>query len=125
VAKKGKTKSKLPKSVGGVAIPKKWRTAAEKLAENPVVLDVVAAGLLAAAAALTAPRETAAAASAAGDEANKAATTSRIMGLSASFSAALRHDLGMATPSTDFSSFAFFLLFFATVRSFRSRLARR
>lgn len=73
MAKKGKKKSKLPKSVGGVAIPKKWRTAAEKLAENPVVLDVVAAGLLAAAAALTAPRETAVAASAAGDEAGKAA----------------------------------------------------
>lgn len=56
MAKKSK-KTKMPKKVGGVKIPKEVRKAGDKAlklaAEHPVISDIVAAGLLAAAAALT------------------------------------------------------------------------
>ena len=56
MAKKSK-KSKIPKKVGGVKVPKEVRKAGDKAlklaAEHPVISDIVAAGLLAAAAALT------------------------------------------------------------------------
>ena len=55
MAKDGKNKNKIPKSVAGIKVPKKLRKAgakAVKLAQDPIVGEVVAAALLSAAAAL-------------------------------------------------------------------------
>ena len=55
MAKDGKKKNKIPKQVAGIKVPKKLRKAgnrAVKLAQDPVVGEVVAAALLSAAAAL-------------------------------------------------------------------------
>jgi hypothetical protein len=55
MAKDGKKKSKIPKQIAGIKVPKKLRKAgnkAVKLAKDPVVGEVVAAALLSAAAAL-------------------------------------------------------------------------
>ena len=55
MAKDGKKKAKIPKQVAGIKVPKKLRKAgnkAVKLAQDPVVGEVVAAALLSAAAAL-------------------------------------------------------------------------
>lgn len=55
MAKDGKKKNKIPKQVAGIKVPKKLRKAgnrAVKLAQDPVVSEVVAAALLSAAAAL-------------------------------------------------------------------------
>src|SRR3712207_2875693 len=52
-AKKAKTGGKR---VAGVKVPKELRSAAAKIADHPVISDVIAAGLLAAAAALTEPK---------------------------------------------------------------------
>ena len=55
MAKDGKKKTKIPKQVAGIKVPKKLRKAgnkAVKLAQDPVVGEVVAAALLSAAAAL-------------------------------------------------------------------------
>lgn len=60
MAKKSQ-KTRIPKKVGGVKIPKEVRKAGDKAlklaAEHPVISDIVAAGLLAAAAALTGDRK--------------------------------------------------------------------
>lgn len=50
-----KDKSKTPKAIGGVKVPKKLRRATDKvqaLASNPIVSEVVATALIAAAASL-------------------------------------------------------------------------
>jgi len=55
MAKDGKKKAKIPKQVAGIKVPKKLRKAgnkAVKLAQDPIVGEVVAAALLSAAAAL-------------------------------------------------------------------------
>ena len=55
MAKDGKSKTKIPKTVAGIKLPKKLRKAgnkAVKLAQDPIVGEVVAAALLSAAAAL-------------------------------------------------------------------------
>ena len=55
MAKKKKAKLKIPKEIAGVKLPKEVRKKAKvaiALAENPMVRDLVAAGLTAAAAAL-------------------------------------------------------------------------
>ncbi|TFI56488.1 hypothetical protein E2493_20005 [Sphingomonas parva] len=55
MAKDGKKKTKIPKQVAGIKVPKKLRKAgnkAVKLAQDPIVGEVVAAALLSAAAAL-------------------------------------------------------------------------
>ena len=55
MAKDKKTKKAKTggKRVAGVKVPKELRSAAAKIADHPVISDVIAAGLLAAAAALT------------------------------------------------------------------------
>jgi hypothetical protein len=73
--KSGKGKA-VPKSVGGVKIPKRVRkvgSAAAKLADHPVISDIIAAGLLAAAAALTETKGGKRAIKGAGDEMEDAA----------------------------------------------------
>jgi hypothetical protein len=55
MGKDGKKKAKIPKQVAGIKVPKKLRKAgnrAVKLAQDPIVGEVVAAALLSAAAAL-------------------------------------------------------------------------
>ena len=55
MAKDGKKKNQIPKQVAGIKVPKKLRKAgnrAVKLAQDPIVSEVVAAALLSAAAAL-------------------------------------------------------------------------
>ena len=51
--KKGKKAKSSGKKLAGVKVPKELRSAAAKIADHPVISDVIAAGLLAAAAALT------------------------------------------------------------------------
>lgn len=74
--KKKKANAKLPKTIAGVKVPKELRKAAgqaAKLAEHPVVSDIVAAGLLAAAASLMETKTVAKAAGAVGEGAEDAA----------------------------------------------------
>jgi hypothetical protein len=80
-------KIKVPKEVGGVKVPKQLRKAGKqalKLAQEPVVSEVVAGALLAAAAALRAPAGekglAAAAAAGAVDAARKSKTDTGLVG---------------------------------------------
>ncbi|WP_106638597.1 hypothetical protein [Allosphingosinicella vermicomposti] len=57
--KKAKAKLKVPKTIAGVKVPKKVRTAADpvlRAVENPIVAEIAAAALVAAAGALTAKK---------------------------------------------------------------------
>lgn len=77
MAKSKSKKSKIPKQIGGIKIPKELREATERLAkwaESPLARQMMAAGLTAAAAALSETQTAQRAAKAAGDGATKAAT---------------------------------------------------
>lgn len=78
MAKSKSKKSKIPKQIGGIKIPKELREATERLAkwaESPLARQMMAAGLTAAAAALSETQTAQRAAKAAGDGATKAAAS--------------------------------------------------
>jgi len=83
MAKKSKKAKKagqttLPSTIAGIKIPKDIRKAGAKIAEHPIISDIVAAGLLAAAAALSNEGVRRKTAKAAGDAATDVAkSTSR------------------------------------------------
>lgn len=109
MAKSKSKKSKIPKQIGGIKIPKELRDATERLAkwaESPLARQMMAAGLTAAAAALSETRTAQRAAKAAGDGATKAAASatkraSRVRTVVTAAASAMGRDLLKAATEGD------------------------